>query len=115
MEILLKTDSRKVKPGDTFIAITNVVRDGHDYIEQAIANGATKIIAEHGSYSVETVIVKNTREYLNEYLYKNYYPLIKDEPMPVNGRLKVGDKPRFGVELNKEGTNLIEVKKGTRL
>ena len=24
MEILLKTDSRKVKPGDTFIAITNV-------------------------------------------------------------------------------------------
>lgn len=78
MEILLKTDSRKVKPGDTFIAITNVVRDGHDYIEQAIANGATKIIAEHGSYSVETVIVENTREYLNEYLYKNYYPLIKD-------------------------------------
>ena len=44
-----------------------------------------------------------------------YYPLIKDEPMPVNGRLKVGDKPGFGVELNKEGTNLIEVKKGTRL
>ena len=77
MEILLKTDSRKVKPGDTFIAITNVVRDGHDYIEQAIANGATKIIAEHGSYSVETVIVKNTREYLNEYLYKNYVIRIK--------------------------------------
>ena len=78
MEILLKTDSRKVKPGDTFIAITNVVRDGHDYIEQAIANGATKIIAEHGRYSVKTEIVKNTREYLNEYLYTNYYPLIKD-------------------------------------
>lgn len=78
MEVLLKTDSRKVKPGDTFIAIRNVVRDGHDYIEQAIKNGATKIIAEEGSYSVETIIVDNTREYLKNYLYKNYYPLIKD-------------------------------------
>ena len=46
MEIDLKTDSRKVKPGDTFIAIRNVNRDGHDYIPMAIANGATKIIAE---------------------------------------------------------------------
>ena len=78
VEIALKTDSRKVKPGDTFIAIPNVVRDGHDYIEQAIKNGAAKVIVEHGSYSVETVIVESTREYLKEYLYKNYYPLIKD-------------------------------------
>lgn len=78
MEVALKTDSRAVKPGDTFIAITNVARDGHDYIEQAIANGATKIIAEHGSYKVETIIVESTREYLKTYLYENYYPLIKD-------------------------------------
>ena len=78
MEIKLKSDSRKVKPGDTFIAIKNVERDGHDYIESAIKNGATKIICEHGTYSVETVIVENTREYLNNYLYKNYYPLFRD-------------------------------------
>lgn len=78
MEVALKTDSRAVKPGDTFIAIPNVARDGHDYIEQAIANGATKIIAEHGSYEVETIIVESTREYLKTYLYENYYPLIKD-------------------------------------
>lgn len=74
----LKTDSRKVKQGDTFIAIRNVIRDGHDYIEQAISNGATKIICEEGSFSVETEIVENTRTYLEEYLYKNYYPKIKD-------------------------------------
>ena len=78
MEVALKTDSRAVKPGDTFIAIPNVARDGHDYIEQAIANGATQIIAEHGSYKVETIIVESTREYLKTYLYENYYPLIKD-------------------------------------
>lgn len=78
MEVALKTDSRKVRPGDTFIAISNVVRDGHDYIEQAIKNGASKVIVEYGNYSVDTITVKNTREYLKEYLYKNYYPLIKD-------------------------------------
>ena len=56
MEIDLKTDSRKVKPGDTFIAIRNVNRDGHDYIPQAIKNGATKVIVEEGNYDVETVV-----------------------------------------------------------
>ena len=76
--IELKTDSRKVKPGDTFIAIKNVNTDGHDYIESAIKNGASKIICEKGSYSVETVVVPNTKEYLNNYLYENYYPKIKD-------------------------------------
>lgn len=78
MEIKLKSDSRKVTKGDTFIAIPNVERDGHDYIEAAIENGATKIIAEKGSYSVETEIVPSTRDYLNNYLYKNYYPKFKD-------------------------------------
>ena len=58
MEIDLKTDSRKVKPGDTFIAIRNVNRDGHDYIPQAIKNGATKVIVEEGNYDVETVVVE---------------------------------------------------------
>lgn len=78
MEVALKTDSRKVSPGDTFIAIPNVIRDGHDYIEQAIKNGASKVIVEHGNYSVETITVKSTRDYLKDYLYKHYYPLIKD-------------------------------------
>ena len=74
----IKSDSRKVKPGDTFIAIRNVARDGHDYIENAIENGATKIIAEEGNYPVETVIVEDTRKYLDEYLYENYYPKFSD-------------------------------------
>ena len=73
----IKTDSRKVKNGDTFIAIKNVNRDGHDYINDAINNGAKKIICEHGNYSVETVIVQDTRKYLEDYLYRNYYDKIK--------------------------------------
>lgn len=67
----IKTDSRKVKEGDTFVAIKGYTVDGHDYIEQAIKNGAKKIICERGSYDVETIIVENTEEYLNKYLVDN--------------------------------------------
>ena len=68
----IQSDSRKIKKGDTFIAIKCEVNDGHKYIEKAIENGASKIIAERGEYSVPTLIVNNTRLYLEEYLKKNY-------------------------------------------
>ena len=73
----LITDSRKIKKGDTFIAIKEQ-NNGHKYIEQAIKNGATKIIAEYGKYEVETQIVKDTTKYLKEYMYNTYYDKIKD-------------------------------------
>ena len=68
----LKVDSRQIEKGDVFLALKGVDSDGHDYIESAIKNGTSKIIAEHGSYSVETQIVPDTREYLSNYL-KDYY------------------------------------------
>ena len=68
----IKTDSRKVVKGDTFVAIKGHTVDGHDYIETAIKNGAEKIIATHGKFSVETIIVEDTEKYLNDYLVENY-------------------------------------------
>ena len=44
--INIKTDSRKVSPGDIFVALRGIVGDGHDFIPMAIKNGASKIIAE---------------------------------------------------------------------
>ena len=76
--INIKTDSRKVVPGDTFVAIPGNTVDGHDYINKAIENGATKIIAMHGSYQVETEIVEDTKTYLDEYLKENYANNFKD-------------------------------------
>lgn len=73
----IKSDSRKIEKGDTFIAL-KYVNDGHDYIESAIKKGATKIIAEHGLYSVDTLIVRDTHEYLEKYLKENYWDEIKD-------------------------------------
>lgn len=73
----IKYNSKKIQKGDTFIALkTN--NDGHKYINDAIKNGATKVVAEYGSYPVETLLVDNTKEYLVKYLYENYYQEIKD-------------------------------------
>lgn len=73
----IKYNSKKIEKGDTFIALrTN--NDGHNYIEDAIKNGATKVIAEYGNYPVETIIVDNTKDYLVKYLYDTYYSEIKD-------------------------------------
>lgn len=70
--IKIKTDSRKVVAGDTFVAIKGLTVDGHDFIEKAIENGAVKIVCEHGNYSVETLVVPNTKEWLQQYLLDNY-------------------------------------------
>lgn len=65
---MLQVDSRKVKPGDTFIALRGVDIDGHSFINKAIENGASKIICEEGKFDVPTEIVPDTREYLANYL-----------------------------------------------
>ncbi len=43
----LRTDSRLVKKGDIFIALKGTLCDGHDFIDQALENGAAYILCEH--------------------------------------------------------------------
>lgn len=41
------TDSRIVKPGDLFVAVTGDKFDAHDFVPQAIADGAVLAVVEH--------------------------------------------------------------------
>ena len=66
-------DSRKVLKGQTFIAIKGLTVDGHDYIEQAIQNGATKVVGEKDlKLSVPYIKVNDSEKYLKETLYNDY-------------------------------------------
>lgn len=42
----IELDSRKVSPGDLFLAVPGEVHDGRQFIEQAVANGAAAVAAE---------------------------------------------------------------------
>ena len=44
----LAYDSRAVKPGYLFVALRGHTDDGHDFIEDAVKNGAAAVIAEAG-------------------------------------------------------------------
>ena len=72
----VKTDSRKVKENDIFVALRGV-HDGHFYIEDARKRGASKIIAEEGEQE-DIQIVSDSRTWREEYLKENYYDKIKD-------------------------------------
>lgn len=73
---MLKDDSRKIKKGDIFIALKGTLNDGHDYIDEAIKNGACMVICEHGDYNCDTICLNDTKKFLNNYL-KLYFPDIK--------------------------------------
>lgn len=61
-------DSRKVVPGCLFVAVRGTVVNGHDYIEQAIKDGAVAIICEelpgHTAGEVDFLMVANSAEAL---------------------------------------------------
>jgi len=64
----IHTDSRLVKDGDIFIAVKGTAYDGHDFIDQALANGARYIVYQQdGGHTVrngrhESITVEDTTE-----------------------------------------------------
>lgn len=73
IQIKYVIDSRQVKPGSIFIAIKGHTVDGHDFIKEAIKNGAIKVIVEHKiSENIDYEIVPSTETYLKEVLKKEY-------------------------------------------
>lgn len=74
----LNTDSRKIKPGDTFVAIKGCNVDGHDFIAEAIDRGAKKLVVEKLiDANIEVEVVNDTKEYLANYLQQKYQKELK--------------------------------------
>lgn len=74
-----ETNSRLIKPGQTFVAIKGYTVDGHDYIEDAIKNGAVAVIAQKEvKCDVPVTVVENSAEYYQDLLVKEYKDEFKD-------------------------------------
>ncbi len=71
--IKYETNSKLVKKGQIFVAIKGFTVDGHDYIDDAIKNGAIKVVGEKDlKLEVPYEKVENSEEYLKEALVKEY-------------------------------------------
>ena len=68
MNMRIKTNSKDIEKGDVFVALKGINSDGHDYINDAIDNGASYIICERGSYEVPFMIVPSTHNFINDYV-----------------------------------------------
>ena len=77
--IHIKIDSRKVVPGDTFIAIKGTTLDGHEFIEDAVKSGASCVVVNHDVFipdGIKKIITKDTNEWLTNVLVDRYSELI---------------------------------------
>ncbi|HLP20905.1 MAG TPA: UDP-N-acetylmuramoyl-L-alanyl-D-glutamate--2,6-diaminopimelate ligase [Chitinophagales bacterium] len=86
----LQMDSRKVKPGDCFIAVKGTASDGHTYIDKCIEQGAVAIVCEvlpaQLNGNVTYVKVTNSAKALGQ-LAGNFYdnPSAKMKVVGVTG------------------------------
>jgi UDP-N-acetylmuramoyl-L-alanyl-D-glutamate--2,6-diaminopimelate ligase len=64
----IRVDSRAVADGDIFVAVKGTASDGHDFVAQAIANGARYVLCEqNATYDTrntkyESIVVDDTAE-----------------------------------------------------
>jgi UDP-N-acetylmuramoyl-L-alanyl-D-glutamate--2,6-diaminopimelate ligase len=73
----IRFDSRAVRAGDVFVAVRGVAADGHQFIDKAIANGASVIVAEKGALptlpaNATLILVADSAEALGQ-LAGHYY------------------------------------------
>ena len=63
MSTRIATDTRTIKPGDIFLALTGDNFDGHDYLDTAIAQGAVAAIVARpiDANSIPQLVVSDTR------------------------------------------------------
>lgn len=69
----IKINSKEIKPGDMFVCIKGIKADRHDFIDDAIKNGASCIVGEKDmKCSVPYVKVANANQILPEICRKFY-------------------------------------------
>ena len=84
----IKINSKEVKEGDIFVCTMGVTADRHDFIDEAISNGACAVVVSKdvGVKSVPIIKVADTNSYLRELCSKYYdYPYNKMEMIGVTG------------------------------
>ena len=73
-------DSRRLKAGDLFVALRGTHLDGHDFIKDALAKGASALVLEsvpEANLSVPIIKVKNSRKALSRLAINFFNPCLE--------------------------------------
>lgn len=83
----IKINSKEIMPGDVFVCTMGVTADRHDFIEEAIQNGAAAVVVEKDvECSIPTIKVENTNEELPRLASRFYdYPENKLDIIGITG------------------------------
>jgi UDP-N-acetylmuramoyl-L-alanyl-D-glutamate--2,6-diaminopimelate ligase len=57
----IRYDSRRVRPGDLFVAVQGTATDGHLHVEAAARSGATAAVVERPVIGLPNIVVSSTR------------------------------------------------------
>lgn len=68
----IASDSRRVKPGDLFVAIRGSRFDGHNFIRDALNHGAAAVLAEHEVYGFDDLILTPSTRGAESLLWYNF-------------------------------------------
>jgi UDP-N-acetylmuramoyl-L-alanyl-D-glutamate--2,6-diaminopimelate ligase len=60
----ISADSRELKAGEVFVALSGTKSDGTSFVEQALAKGAVAVIGDHLPANAKTIHVDNARRVL---------------------------------------------------
>jgi UDP-N-acetylmuramoyl-L-alanyl-D-glutamate--2,6-diaminopimelate ligase len=82
----IEFDSRQVKPGALFIAVKGEKYDGHDFIDDAIKNGAVALITQKKiSRPLPQIVVEDVRVIMSTLAKKFYGDLADLEKIGITG------------------------------
>ena len=59
------TDTRTLRPGDTYVAVRGETHDGHAFVQDAVDKGATAVVVDHGlEADAEVIVAEDTVRWL---------------------------------------------------
>ncbi|RKX70255.1 UDP-N-acetylmuramoyl-tripeptide--D-alanyl-D-alanine ligase [candidate division WOR-3 bacterium] len=108
--VAVEIDSRRVRPGSLFIAIRGERFDGHEFVEEAIGNGAVAVMAERDLPLPNLIRVEDTIIGLGKIAqgYLSRFTVKKVGITGTNG--KTTTKALIGSILSREGSTCVAEK-----
>jgi UDP-N-acetylmuramoyl-tripeptide--D-alanyl-D-alanine ligase len=97
-------DTRSLEPGDLFVAIKGDRHDGHDFLDDAIAKGASSLVVEKKlNNNLPQIVVKNTLQFLKDLAKANCNEFNGDLICITGSNGKTTTKEMISIMLSSQG------------